>query len=226
MTFSRDSYVLEHKIEELKRQIQPKDESIRLLQGQIQEMESELNTVSKIHTDLELQVEDAKAKAMACSAELTAEKKKAVKQNITIERMNKDLSLLGNNIQDGKQLKDMVGKICRKYNRVSVSEETSPGGFLASQMSRNKEETGDNTPAAIGEILRQKEFLERSIISLKEQIKRIELNHEQAYARKVKENTFLVEEIERLKDDLRRVKSFRPPVRRLQSQTSSESDPS
>eukprot|EP00094_Tigriopus_californicus_P008583 TCALIF_08273-PA protein Name:"Similar to WDR65 WD repeat-containing protein 65 (Homo sapiens)" AED:0.08 eAED:0.08 QI:0/0.28/0.12/0.75/0.42/0.37/8/0/1160 len=221
---------MEKDMTDLKKEVRLRDETITERERRIAdqrkyamelEKNRELNTVSKIHTDLELQVEDAKARAMAYSGELVAEKKKVVKQSITIERMNKDLGLLGSNIQDGKQLKEVVAKIYRKYNRTSGSEETSPGGFIASQMSRNKEENEDNSLAAIGEILRQKEFLERNIISLKEQIKRIELNHEQAYARKVKENTFLVEEIDRLKEDLRRVKSFRTPKKRVSSQTSS-----
>ena len=52
----RCRYVLEHKIEDLRRQIQPKDEMILDLRSQIEEMEEELNSVSKTQSDLELNV--------------------------------------------------------------------------------------------------------------------------------------------------------------------------
>ena len=52
--------MLEHKIDDLRRQIEPKEESIAELRAQIEQMEDELNAVSRTQKDLELQVKDAK----------------------------------------------------------------------------------------------------------------------------------------------------------------------
>ena len=58
-------FVLEHKIEDLCRQITPKDEAILDLRSQIEEMEEELNSVSKTQAELEMQVQEARGKMMS-----------------------------------------------------------------------------------------------------------------------------------------------------------------
>lgn len=61
----KNRFVLEHKIEDLRHQIAPKDEMILDLRSQIEEMEEELNSVSKTQAELELQVQEAKGKMMS-----------------------------------------------------------------------------------------------------------------------------------------------------------------
>ena len=56
----KNRFVLEHKIGDLRRQIEPKEEWIAELRAQIEQMEDELNAVSRTQKDLELQVKDAK----------------------------------------------------------------------------------------------------------------------------------------------------------------------
>lgn len=60
MELEKNRFVLEHKIDDLRRQIEPKEESIAELRAQIEQMEDELNAVSRTQKDLELQVKDAK----------------------------------------------------------------------------------------------------------------------------------------------------------------------
>ena len=56
----KNRFVLEHKICDLRRQIDPKEEAIAELRAQIEQMEGELNAVGRTQKDLELQVKDAK----------------------------------------------------------------------------------------------------------------------------------------------------------------------
>ena len=60
MELEKNRFVLEHKIGDLRRQIEPKEEWIAELRAQIEQMEDELNAVSRTQKDLELQVKDAK----------------------------------------------------------------------------------------------------------------------------------------------------------------------
>lgn len=55
-------FVLEHKIEELKQQIMPKDDMIVDLRSQIDAMEDELNDVTRSQTEMAVQLEDTKVK--------------------------------------------------------------------------------------------------------------------------------------------------------------------
>ena len=94
-------FVLEHKIEELKQQIMPKDDMILDLRSQvysfiflrlgstyinlgkhcvlkIDAMEDELNDVTRSQTELAVQLEDTKSKLTSTTTDLTSERKRSV----------------------------------------------------------------------------------------------------------------------------------------------------
>ena len=56
-------FVLEHKIEELKQQIMPKDDMILDLRSQIDAMEDELNDVTRSQTEMAVQLDDTKVRS-------------------------------------------------------------------------------------------------------------------------------------------------------------------
>jgi chromosome segregation ATPase len=140
---------LEHKIEELKHQILPKDEMIMDLRSQIDAMEDELNAVTRSQSELATQLEDAHGKLGSTVQDLNGERKRASKLAIQQKSLQKDLGGLVNIIQDAKALKETVGGICKKYNR--VIEASATGTAI--------EDEGESK--ALEEILRQKSFLER-----------------------------------------------------------------
>ena len=72
----KNRFVLEHKIENLKQQILPKDDLIRDLRSQIDAMEDELNSVTKTQAELELNIDENRAKLSATFQDLAAERKK------------------------------------------------------------------------------------------------------------------------------------------------------
>ena len=144
-------FVLEHKIEELRQQILPKDEMIMDLRSQIDAMEDELNAVTRSQSELATQLEDVHGKLTGTAQDLSSERKRASKQAIQQMRIQKDLAGLVNILQDAKSLKETVGNICKRYNR--VIEASLTGAAI--------EDEGESK--ALEEILRQKAFLERLV---------------------------------------------------------------
>merc|ERR1719510_2250354 len=69
----KNRFVLEHKIENLKQQILPKDELISDLRSQIDAMEDELNAVTKTQAELHMTIEETRAKHNSATQELTQE---------------------------------------------------------------------------------------------------------------------------------------------------------
>ena len=63
--------------------------------------------------------------------ELAAEKKRSAKQSVLVSRIQKDLSELANILQDGKQLKEAVGKICKKYNAAEAKAGPGMAKFIS-----------------------------------------------------------------------------------------------
>ena len=150
----KNRFVLEHKIENLKQQILPKDELIEDLKSQINAMEDELNTVTKTQAELQLTIDDTRAKYTIATQELGQERKKASTLSILQARLFKDLTELNNvTLQDARTLrdaKDAVGTLSKKYIKYLDS----------SNIGSNVEDETD-TKKALEEIMRQKSFLER-----------------------------------------------------------------
>ena len=90
----KNRFVLEHKIENLKQQILPKDDLIRDLRSQIDAMEDELNSVTKIQAELEVTIDETKTKLSAATAELSQERKKASNMSVVQFRLFKDMNEL------------------------------------------------------------------------------------------------------------------------------------
>ena len=146
----KNRFVLEHKIENLKQQILPKDDLIRDLRSQIDAMEDELNSVTKIQAELEVTIDETKTKLTAATQELSQERKKASNMSVVQFRLFKDMNELSNILVDGKALKDAVGAMCKKY--IKHLDASSGTTTIEDETETNK---------AFEEIMRQKAFLER-----------------------------------------------------------------
>ena len=146
----KNRFVLEHKIENLKQQILPKDDLIRDLRSQIDAMEDELNSVTKIQAELEVTIDETKTKLSSATQELSQERKRASNMSVVQFRLFKDMNELSEILQDGKRLKDSVGSMCKKY----IKHLDANGGATTIE-----DETETNK--AFEEIMRQKAFLER-----------------------------------------------------------------
>merc|ERR1712222_287448 len=69
-------FVLDYKIKELKKQIEPRENEIKSNKEQINEMESELERFHKANTSLELEKTTLKQKLRACDADLQGQRQK------------------------------------------------------------------------------------------------------------------------------------------------------
>ena len=85
----KNRFVLEHKIENLKQQILPKDDLIRDLRSQIDAMEDELNSVTKIQAELEVTIDETKTKLSTATQELSQERKRASNMSVVQFRLFK-----------------------------------------------------------------------------------------------------------------------------------------
>ena len=85
----KNRFVLEHKIENLKQQILPKDDLIRDLRSQIDAMEDELNSVTKIQAELEVTIDETKTKLSSATQELSQERKRASNMSVVQFRLFK-----------------------------------------------------------------------------------------------------------------------------------------
>ena len=119
------------------------------LRSQIDAMEDELNAVTRSQTELATQLEDAHGKLGSTAQDLSAERKRGSKLALQQTRLQKELGELVNILSDAKALKERVGGICKKYNR--LLEASATGTVI--------EDEGESK--ALEEILRQKAFLER-----------------------------------------------------------------
>ena len=226
----KNRFVLEHKIEDLQRQIRPKDEAIVDLRSQIEEMEEELNAVSRVQADLQQQMREAKGRASSGAAELAAERKKAGKAAVFHSRVQKDISdLVGLAMVqqvEAKQLRESVAKLGKKYNVDNNQHGNNANGssFTDQDGRMDNEEERRNADLAVQEILRQKSFLEGTVTSLREQMKKQVANQKREYNRKVRENSFLIQEIEALKKELKQVRGYKLPKKLLKAQSTSTNE--
>ncbi len=235
--------MLEHKIDDLRHQIQPKDETIHELRAQIGEMEEELNAVSRTQSDLEVQVKDARGKMAVSVSELNSEKKRSAKQQAMQTRLTRDVADLHNVLQDGKQLKEAVARLLKKHG-VDVGGMGGGGGLLGgggggggSFGSKSREgysglgsasEFDDDADSerrdALAEILRQKAFLEHQVASLRDQLKKARANHRGECQTKAKQIAFLIGEIEELKRELKQVRGYKMPRRLMKAKSTATTD--
>ena len=200
VVLDKNRFVLEHKIEELRQQILPKDDMIIDLRSQIDAMEDELNAVTRSQTELAIQLDDTKAKLITTSAELASERKKGSKQFHQFSRLQKDLGCLVNILQDAKALKIAVSNICKKYSHV-----------IDPTIINSNLEDENESKKSLDEIMRQKAFLERSVSSLRNQMEKDKRNHRQEYLKKIKENKFLLDQIEDLKKEVKKANEYKVP---------------
>jgi hypothetical protein len=164
----------------------------------MEEMEDELTSVSRAQADLEQQVADSRAKAAAVASELSAERKRSGKTSAVLSRMTKDWSELGST-KDTRQLKEAASRLYKKYCNNSEPADKD----------KEEDEGKEETAAALEEIMRQKSFLERTVSSLKAQMAKRELVQKQEYLRKMRENQFLIKEVETLKAELKAARGYR-----------------
>ena len=188
----KHSFVLNHKIKLLEDEILPKENKISEMKSQILAMEEELTAVVKDQAEFNIQMTEAKSKLSNAVLEVTIEKRKVMQQISQISKLQKEIQSLHPLLQDPKKLKDAVSVLCNKYG---VSDGV------------DVETDADTTTH--NEVVRQKDYLEKTVMSLKCQLNQVEQQNKSSNLKMFKENKDLLKEIARLKKENHDLKAYR-----------------
>uniref|UniRef100_A0A183B129 Growth arrest-specific protein 8 n=1 Tax=Echinostoma caproni TaxID=27848 RepID=A0A183B129_9TREM len=173
-------FVLDYKIKELKKQIEPRENDIKNYKEQIQEMEAELERFHKQNAQLEINIAELKQKHKSVENELIQERQATRDVEAMVRRFKTDLFNCVGAIQDPKVLKNSVIALYKKH----IHEDL----------------TGDATVDADiqKEFARQREHLERSVAGLRKKLAKDSEVHRVGY-----ENVSLIGEINNLRRELK-----------------------
>ncbi|XP_064228328.1 cilia- and flagella-associated protein 57 isoform X1 [Aotus nancymaae] len=213
-------FVLDYKIKELKKQIEPRENEIRVMKEQIQEndpwpqrveihsysftkqarkvllwgalrqMEAELQHFHKQNTQLELNIAELWQKLRATNQEMRRERQKERDLEALVRRFKTDLHDCVAYIQEPRLLKEKVRGLFEKYVQRADMVEIA----------------GLNTDLQ-QEFSRQREHLERNLATLKKNVVKEGELHRTHYVRIMQENVSLIMEINELRRELKFTRS-------------------
>merc|ERR1719271_2199911 len=178
-------FVLDYKIKELKAQIDPKNDDIASMKQQIQAMDAELEDYMRKNKQLALDISQLQMRQRALQEEILSQKKKLRDDMALIKRFKIDLHECMQFIQEPKQLKEAVALLYSKYVQSGVK----------------KLELDTDTQK---EYNRQRDYLEKSVDSLKRKLVKDSEVPRIDNMRIMQENVSLIREI----NDLRREINF------------------
>ncbi len=98
-------FVLDYKIKELKRQIEPREQDIQSMKGKVKEMNFELDHYHKSNAKLDLNINELKLKLKAAEKEVDREKEKWKMISASIWKFKVELLEAVQHIQDPKLLR-------------------------------------------------------------------------------------------------------------------------
>ncbi|KAI9346401.1 WD repeat domain 65-like protein [Zopfochytrium polystomum] len=181
-------FVLDYKIKELKRQIEPREQDIQGMTHQIKEMDVELEHYHKTNSNLELTIADLKLKLRAAEKEVAKERSRVKACVAIIKRFKVDLNDCVQYIQEPKLLKASLKRLFQKYCNDSIQSEETMEVDIQQEFSR------------------QREHLERTVTSLRKKVTKDQGIHRADNVRIMQENVSLIREINQLRKDLRGVR--------------------
>ncbi|KAJ1339895.1 hypothetical protein BSLG_005430 [Batrachochytrium salamandrivorans] len=167
-------FVLDYKIKELKKQIEPREQDIQGMTQQIKDMNVELDHYHRANADLDLAISDLKLKLKAAEKEVATERSKVNSGVALIRRFKIDLSETVQYVQEPKLLKTSLKRLYQKYCKES-SLATDPIEVDIQQ-----------------EYSRQREYLERTVASLRHKTAKDQAIHRSDNVRIMQENVTLI----------------------------------
>ena len=180
-------FVLDYKIKELKKQIEPREVEIMDMKEQIKDMDQELERYHKNNSALDLTVSDLRLKLDGMQREILSQRTRLGDADIKIRGLKTELHETVQHIQDPKALKESVKKMYQKHVTEAVP-------------SRAVE------PDIAAEYARQREYLEKSVESLKRKLSKMSDMAKSDNMRMMGENVALVKEINDLRREIKQMK--------------------
>jgi len=179
--------VLDYKIKELKKQIEPREVEIMDMKEQIKDMDSELERYHKNNSALDLTISDLRLKLDGMQREILSQRTKLGDADAKVRGLKTELHETVQHIQDPKALKEQVKRMYQKHVTEAVP-------------SRAVE------PDIAAEYARQREYLEKSVESLKRKLSKNNELHKSDNMRMMQENVTLVKEINDLRREIKQMK--------------------
>lgn len=179
-------FVLNHRISELKAQIDPRDKQINELKEKITDMEVELMGLGKANQNQVLKMYELKEKLSAAKREIQIEAQRRKRCQHMFRKIRIELLDTSALIQEPNALKSAIIKL---YHRYSDSEE-----FL-----RNHKADLD----AQCEFMKQRDHLEKTISLLKKQLTQSTSSGDAQVDKLLDENIMLLTELNALREELK-----------------------
>lgn len=148
-------FILDFKIKELQSQIEPRERTIREQTEQINDMVRELENLQRIVINLDLQLAELREKLASADNELKKEVSKNHAMKAALKKIRIDIHQASGLVQDVPKLTKALKEMYHKYN--------ADRDFAATQA---------EDVEAKNEFLRQRDFLERTVKTLKLQVSR------------------------------------------------------
>jgi chromosome segregation ATPase len=182
-------FVLDYKIKELKRDINPKEAEIAKLNEQTTKMDQELKHFQRVNENLALIVDDLKMRQEGLQEEVKGQNGTIEQQQSYIKKFNDDLYDCMNNIDKKKALKNDIINLHKKY--------------VLEEVRTNRGEADIQKQYAA-----ERKYLEKSVNYLRIMIAKDSNNHKQEYTRYMKENVTLLQEINDLRKEVKTLDSM------------------
>ncbi|XP_031354286.1 cilia- and flagella-associated protein 57 [Photinus pyralis] len=179
-------FILDFKIKELKSQIEPRDKQIREQTEQINDMVNELENLQKIIVNLDIQLGELREKLSAADHELKREIVKNRASKAALKTIRTDLHHVSGIIQEPAKLAKALKEMYHKYN--------ADKDFDVIRV-----EEGE----ARNEFHRQRDFLERTVKTLQQQVITFSKAGGGDKIRLVEENATLIAETNKLRRNLK-----------------------
>jgi len=180
-------FVLDYKIRELKKQIEPRELEIADMKEQIKEMDQELERYHKNNASLDLMIGDLQLKQKGLQKQVTTQRRANADAKMIIQRFHHDLHETTQHVQDPKALKESVKNLYQKH----VIQNVAP-----SDLDHDIQK----------EYNRQREYLEKTVESLKRKLHKDSELHRVDNIRIMHENVALLKEINELRRDVKQAK--------------------
>ena len=114
--------MLDYKIKELKKQIEPREVEIMDMKEQIKDMDLELERYHKNSASLDLTISDLRLKQSGLQREVLSQRRLNADSEAVIKRFHHDLHETVQHVQEPKALKESVKQLYQKY----VTEQVEP----------------------------------------------------------------------------------------------------
>eukprot|EP01006_Ploeotia_vitrea_P032137 TRINITY_DN64396_c0_g1_i1.p1 TRINITY_DN64396_c0_g1~~TRINITY_DN64396_c0_g1_i1.p1 ORF type:complete len:1185 (+),score=181.09 TRINITY_DN64396_c0_g1_i1:77-3631(+) len=182
-------FVLDYKIRELKSQIEPRQDEIAQAKQKIKEMDGELERYHQNNLSLVLTINDLKLKIDGQQKEIHNLSNKLKDAETYKTRIRNDLAELSHIIQDPKALKESVKKLYQKHVKEKVASTQEMEEDLQKEYNR------------------QRDYLEKTVESLKRKLVKDADSHKADTNRIMNENVVLIKEINELRREIKTLRS-------------------